>query len=81
MKFNTDSVMLMLKFAGGMLAILAIVFGLACATPWLAKQIDKMRKKKPEAPEEESFPDVKGIYDAQIETPAADSGENEDEKQ
>lgn len=70
MNVNMESVMMMLKFAGGMLAILGIVYALACVTPRLAKIVDKMRKKKPEAPEEESFPDVKGLYDAQTEAPA-----------
>lgn len=73
MEINMTSLVMMLKFAGGMLGILAVVFGLACATPWLAKQVDKLRKKKPEA-DGESLPDVPGLYDAQTEK-SEDAGE------
>lgn len=68
MEANWDSVWLMLKFAGAMLGILALVYILACITPWLAKKIDRIRGKAParENPadsQEEAA--VKGIYDVQ----------------
>lgn len=68
MEVNWDSVVMMVKFAGGMLGILAIVYILACVTPWLAKKVDKLRGKAPaveKMPENIEEAAVKGLYDAQ----------------
>lgn len=64
---NTDSVQMMLSYAGKMILILGIVFAIALLTPWMAKQVRKVlpQKKSPERVENEKDKDVNGIYDAQ----------------
>ncbi len=65
MNVNYDSLFMMLKFAGAMLGILLVVFILAVLTPVLAKRVDKLFKKDVSGGQKD-FPDVKGIYDAQL---------------
>ncbi len=73
MNVNYESLFMMLKFAGAMLGILLVVFILALLTPVLAKKVDKLFKKDDlNAKKGNDFPDVKGIYDAQL------SGENDE---
>lgn len=47
MSFNGDTFSLMLKFGGGMLGILLLVWLLAIATPHIAKFVDKLTAKLP----------------------------------
>ncbi|MEG0615886.1 MAG: hypothetical protein RR540_09035 [Oscillospiraceae bacterium] len=77
LKINYDTLFMMAKFAGVMLLILAIVFGLALATPWLAKKVDKIRGKSPvpEEPLVEKPDEVGGICNEEkVEKPDEVSG-------
>jgi hypothetical protein len=47
LNLNRDTLFLMLKFGGGMLLILLLVWGIAVITPKLAKIIDRIFGLKP----------------------------------
>ncbi|HNX64098.1 MAG TPA: hypothetical protein PKI60_02795 [Oscillospiraceae bacterium] len=67
MNINTESLGILMKYAGLMLLILLLVFVIAVLTPKLSKIVEKFLPKKP-VPErvgEETKPDVQGIYDPQ----------------
>lgn len=71
MNINYESLFMMLKFAAAMLGLLLVIYLLARLTPWAAKKIDKLFSKKPnpervETKISDEFPDVKGLYDAQL---------------
>lgn len=67
MNINTESLGILLKYAGLMLLILLLIFVIAVLTPKLSKIVEKFlpQKSNPERVEEETKTDVSGIYDPQ----------------
>lgn len=62
--------LVLLKFGGAMLGIMAIICGVTVLTPHLAKFIDKRLEKHKDEPNpervDENEPTVKGPYDKQV---------------
>ena len=70
MSINYDTLFLMLKFAGAMIALLMLIFLIAVLTPKLAKLSQKIIRPRDEKPSDGAGParvedNVKSIYDAQ----------------
>lgn len=67
---NLDYLIVILKFGGAMLGVMAIICGVTVLTPHLAKFIDKRLDKKKDDPNpervDEDEPTVKGPYDKQV---------------
>ncbi len=76
----SESVVFVLKYAGIALGLLLTVFVIALITPkiaaWIDKHSSKISPSNPERVKDDKFPDVKGIYDAQL--PEKESKENND---
>lgn len=77
MSINYDTLFLMLKFAGAMIALLMLIFLIAVLTPKLAKLSQKIfRPRDDNISPARVEDDVKGIYDAQRDS---DSGNDENQ--
>lgn len=68
MNINTESLGILLKYAGLALLILLAVFVIAVITPKLSKIVEKFlpQKPNPERVGEDTKTEVQGIYDPQI---------------
>lgn len=67
---NTDFILVILKFGGAMLGIMAIITVITVITPYLAKIVDKRLEKHKDEPNPERVsedePTVRGPYDKQV---------------
>ena len=80
MKINTESLEILLKYAGLALLILLLVFVIAVLTPKLSKIVEKFlpQKPNPERVGEETKNEVQGIYDSQTEDNTEKNTDNGD---
>lgn len=64
----------LLRFLGKFFLIFAAVAVIAVLTPWMAKQIDRLRERaaKPELPEDPRCKAVRGPYDMLEEKPGSE---------
>ena len=80
MKINTESLEILLKYAGLALLILLLVFVIAVLTPKLSKIVEKFlpQKPNPERVEEDTKNEVQGLYDPQTEDNTEKNTDNGD---